>query len=253
MRQNRADLNSEFVHLTQRGLGRSIIFEDDADYLRYLRTLKTKTCSANVAILAWCLMPNHVHLFVQASHDDITKMMQCTGVSYAQYFNGRHGHVGKVFQNRFNAQAVSDEAHAFATIRYIHRNPDDIDGEDAFSYRWSSYRELVGNPWSDQTQGLCDKDLVLGIFGGLREFVKFHKQANVRDEFCRIDGYRQRIDDNEARMIATRRLGENFADRLKSIERSQRDSEIALLKDLGLSVRQIERLTGIGRGIIARA
>ncbi len=253
MRHNRADLTSEYVHLTQRGIGRTIIFEDNADYLRYLRTLKEKSGAADVTILAWCLMPNHVHLLVRAPHERITKMMQCTGVSYAQYYNGRHGHVGKVFQNRFNGQAVLSEAHLYATIRYIHRNPDDIFGEDALTYKWSSYREIVGNPWSDQAQGLCDTDFVLGLFGGLQEFVAFHEQENVRDGFCRIDGYRQRIDDNEARMIAVRRLGENFADHLKSVDRAQRDSEIALLKDLGLSVRQIERLTGVGRGIIARA
>ncbi|WP_418743026.1 transposase, partial [Enorma massiliensis] len=122
-RSARATLPSDFIHVTTRGLGRRIIFEDDLDKERFLSILSTKLTDSESRVYAWCLMDNHIHLLLRANSADLSKSMQRIGVSYAQYFNGRHGHVGKVFQNRFNAHPIMGETHLLATIRYIHRNP----------------------------------------------------------------------------------------------------------------------------------
>ena len=49
-------------HVTQRGNRRQQVFFTDGDYAEY-RALIAQSCSAaGVAVWAYCLMPNHVHL-----------------------------------------------------------------------------------------------------------------------------------------------------------------------------------------------
>lgn len=253
MRQPRRDLPSEFVHITQRGLGRRIIFEEDADRRRYLSTLKNKAQDCNVSILAWTLMENHVHLLVKAPPAALSRMMQCVGIGYAQYFNGRHGHVGKVFQNRFSSEAIETDAHLLAAIRYIHRNAETAGIASTSAYPWSSYREVVGKSADLEGEGLCDVAAVREIFGGVGEFERFHAMTDEEDGFAWIGGYRPRMSDDEAREVAQRCFGVAFADRIAGMPKVDRDKALRLLKDYGLSIRQIERLTGVGRGPITKA
>lgn len=144
MRKPWQHLSSKFVHVTQRGLGKRIIFEGGEDKRRYLEFLKSKLEGTDIRVLAWVLMDNHSHLLIQALPSDLSRFMQRLGVSYAQYFNGRHGHVGKVFQNRFSSEAIEDDAYLKAVIRYIHRNPENANLADKETYSWSSYREICG-------------------------------------------------------------------------------------------------------------
>ena len=253
MRQIRRDLPSEFVHVTQRGLGRRLIFEDDSDRRHYLSTLKSKSESSVVQILAWTLMPNHVHLLIRSSSDALSKFMQCIGISYAQYFNGRHGHVGKVFQNRYSSEAIEADSHLLSAIRYIHRNAEEAGILDLKSYPWSSYRELSGKTDNLEGRGICNTAITLKLFGGIGEFKSFHDEANERDGFITIGSYKARISDDEARSIAVQKYGDSFSDRISTMSKTERDKALRTLKDLGLSIRQLERLTGIGRGPITRA
>lgn len=253
MRQPRRDFPSEHVHVTQRGLGRRIIFEDDADRRRYLATLQEKAADYDVSILAWVLMENHIHLLMRIGPDQLSRLMQRVGVSYAQYFNGRHGHVGKLFQNRFSSEPVESDAHLLMAIRYIHRNAEAAGQGAAPEYPWSSYREIAGDSSGLEGEGICDAAATREVFGGTEEFVRFHGVQSERDELVRIDAYRPRMGDDEAQGVARRRFGQGFADRIAAMPKAERDKALRLLKDLGLSIRQIERLTGIGRGPIARA
>lgn len=51
-------------HVTQRGNRRQQTFFSDSDYEAY-RTLLAQGCrKAHVSVLAYCLMPNHVHLIL---------------------------------------------------------------------------------------------------------------------------------------------------------------------------------------------
>ena len=207
---------------------------------------------SDVSVVAWCLMDNHMHLLLHADWQTTSRLMQRTLTSYAQRYNGRHGHVGKVFQGRYASTAIEADSHLLAAIRYIHRNAFDAGASCLENYQWSSYRQIAGiTPF--ESPSLCDESVALELFGSQQEFVRFHEDTTETDDFCDISGYRPRLDDSEAQSIACRQFGENFADKIASMSKQRRNESLAMLKLLGLSVRQIERLTGIGRNIIARA
>jgi len=49
-------------HVTQRANRRQPVFFGDDDYLSYIELMGERCQRCDVDILAWCLMPNHVHL-----------------------------------------------------------------------------------------------------------------------------------------------------------------------------------------------
>lgn len=247
-RKPRFDNISEgnYYHVIARGSGRKVIFEDDTDRTHYLQALFEYTDKSSGSLVAWCLMDNHVHLLFHLELHELSALMHKLHTKHGQYFNGRHEHVGPVFQGRYDCVPTDTDEQLLQTIRYIHRNPKDSDCPDWRVYPWSSYRGYA--------EGLsrCETAVILELLGGADEFKRFHEED--ADVFMvRLDGYRRRLNDAEAVELLESHLGTQFSDALAELSKDERNRKLAWAYHAGLSVRQIERLTGIGRNIINRA
>jgi putative transposase len=110
-------------HVTQRGNRKQATFFCDDDYLEYLALLRRHQARAQLEILAYCLMPNHVHLVtVPGRPDSIAKLLRVTHHRYALRINARNDWQGHLWQERFHS-FVMDEPHLLAAVRYIELNP----------------------------------------------------------------------------------------------------------------------------------
>ncbi len=110
-------------HVTQRGNRGERVFFEDADYALYRDLLAAACRKVNVAVWAYCLMPNHVHLILVPS--DATGLARALGDAhrrYVGYVNTRARQTGPLFQGRF-ASVVLDEEHLLAAARYVSLNP----------------------------------------------------------------------------------------------------------------------------------
>ena len=88
-------------HIIQRGNNRQAIFVDKADYDELLRLLEEHAKKAAVAVHAYVLMSNHVHLLATPETDQgIPQLMQAVGRRYVRYFNDRHGRTGTLWEGR---------------------------------------------------------------------------------------------------------------------------------------------------------
>ncbi|KKU02769.1 MAG: Transposase [Candidatus Giovannonibacteria bacterium GW2011_GWA2_45_21] len=112
-----------------------------------------------VEILAFCFMPNHIHLLMKQSSDNgITKFMRKFGAGYAGYFNIKYARKGHLFQGRFRAINVKDDAQLKTVFAYIHTNPISLiepkwkesgiknrkkATEFLKNYKWSSYLDYL--------------------------------------------------------------------------------------------------------------
>lgn len=246
-RKAREDSKSGIHHVTARGAGRRRIFEDDSDRRRFVKGLEDLVFKDGVVLLAWCLMDNHVHLLAKAEVSNLSAGLHRLITAYALYFNGRHGHVGPVFQDRFDSFPVETDEHLLATMRYTHLNPLDLGAPFPGDYPWSSYGQYVGKP------GICDTSTLLGLLGGRGAFVEYCDPSHGRDHLVSLNARGPHLSDAEAVQTATSYYGTSFAERLATCSKSECDRALRKLKASGLSVRQIERMTGIGRNIIARA
>ena len=82
-------------HVTQRGTGRQIVFYTRRDRQVYLGLLKEHSEKAGLSVLAYCLMPNHVHLVVVPNEEDaLAVALRGTHGRYAQYLNARRQRSG---------------------------------------------------------------------------------------------------------------------------------------------------------------
>jgi len=244
-RAQRQKSESGFYHIMVRGEGRRILFEDDEDRVVFLRLLSNALDQYGATAFAWCLMSNHAHVLAKVDPGNLPRMMQSLTSGYAVYYNKKHDHVGHVFGGRFNSKPIETDEYFLQVVRYIHMNPVEEGLTYTCMYKWSSYCDFL-----DGT-GFVDIAFVLEAFGGLDQFVSFHEGMEV-ERLSRPNMPRSRMSDDEARGVAKRLLGELSPTMLGGCAKSERDAAIARLRSAGLSVRQIERLTGIGRGIISR-
>ncbi|HTT10426.1 MAG TPA: transposase [Burkholderiaceae bacterium] len=133
-------------HVIQRGNNRQAVFADNSDYERYLLLLdETRTAHA-IAVHAYVLMPDHVHLLVTPETDDgLSRFMQALGRRYVRWFNDRHRRTGTLWEGRFRSTVIAADRYLLACMRYIELNPvrAGLSGGPA-DYRWSSYGHHVG-------------------------------------------------------------------------------------------------------------
>jgi putative transposase len=154
----------EFYHIYNRGVDKRILFSSPREYSRfqkYLLVLNDSTpikkdhplrattveakprqqkCGPLVAIGAYCLMPNHFHLYVTPLTDGgVSRFMHRLQTAYTMYFNTSHTRTGALFQGTFRARYVDDDAYARYLFSYIHLNPAKLANPD---WKRASAREL---------------------------------------------------------------------------------------------------------------
>lgn len=139
-----------FHHVYNRGTEKRDIFMSDDDYqlfLKYLYLLNDRDIESPaklirsqgedaekeidhkplVAIVSYCLMPNHFHLLLHELFEGgISKFMQRLGTAYTMYFNDKYKHSGGLFQGTFKSKLITDEEYLLKIIDYIHLNPCDM-------------------------------------------------------------------------------------------------------------------------------
>lgn len=129
-------------HVLQRGNNRQPVFFCDDDYRFYLASVTLAAAQHAIAVHAYVLMTNHVHLLVtpqQAS--GIAKLMQSIGRRYVQYINATYQRTGTLWEGRYRASLVDTDRYFFLCARYIELNPvrAAMVAHPA-TYPWSSYR-----------------------------------------------------------------------------------------------------------------
>lgn len=140
-RRPRVLIDGGYYHILTRGNDRRKIFRYKQDYNYFLKIIKLYLTKFQVNILNYCLMPNHVHLLIQAQKSkDLPKFMQAVLQVYGSYFRKKYNSVGFVFQNRYKSYLIEKESYLFECARYIERNPVRAKiVSNLLDYPWSSF------------------------------------------------------------------------------------------------------------------
>jgi putative transposase len=110
-------------HITQRGNRRMPTFFCDEDYEMYIDLMAEWCAKWGVEVWAYCLMPNHVHLIaVPTTAAGLPRALGEAHRRYTRMINFREGWRGYLWQGRF-ASFPLDEAHLYASARYVEQNP----------------------------------------------------------------------------------------------------------------------------------
>ena len=242
----RARLSSKygFCHVMVRGNGKQILFECDADREFYLEKLYFCCKDANITILAWCLMDNHAHILVVDEDKALPAAMARVNSAFARRFNELNDHVGHVFQDRYRCEPIESERYLLEVVRYIHNNPEEAGICRAEDYRWSSYREYMGAP------RLINSNIVLGLLGGRKKFKQFCRERSNPE--LRLK-YLQNPSTDTLFDIARDALSPIIPAQVSALPKDERNRCLVTLRDVGFTIEQIRRLTGIGKSTIIDA
>lgn len=165
-------LENSYYHVYNRGVSKSKIFLDDQDYdvflhylEKYLDPYSQHSFATEVKLLAYCLMPNHFHLFIyQSTRHGIIKFMRALSTSYVMYFNKRYDRSGTLFQGIYKAANIESEPYFLHLSRYIHLNPKGL-SDSWKEYPYSSYNAYL----EDNKTSWIDTSHVLNFFKQVKE------------------------------------------------------------------------------------
>jgi putative transposase len=183
----------QYYHIYSRGVAKQPVFLEDEDYVYFLSLFKRylsaeqATSKARIkypwygqriTLLAYCLMPNHIHLLIyQEDEKAIIECMRSLMTSYSMYFNRKYRRVGPVFQSRYRASRISQQEYLEHISRYIHLNP-----RNWLEYQYSSlryYLKTTSAEWIKPTK-------ILEMFPSSGQYLEF-----VKD----YEGYKQMLDE----------------------------------------------------------
>lgn len=129
-------------HVIIRGANRQDVFLAEGDRIFFHRSLAELAPLAGVAIHAYVLMTNHVHLLgTGALRESIPRLMHRLGTRYVGYFNYQRGRTGPLWEGRYKESLVESERYLLTCQRYIELNPvrAGMVSHPAL-HAWSSYR-----------------------------------------------------------------------------------------------------------------
>jgi REP element-mobilizing transposase RayT len=132
----------------------NLLFEDDADRLRFLDRLGERVERFEIRLYLFTLMANYFHLVAETPTASLGRFMQSLSTAYTVYFNKRHRRHGHLLDGRYKAKLVEGDEYLLALTRYVHLNPvytkvmvrrtlrERI--EYLRRYRWSNYPGYIG-------------------------------------------------------------------------------------------------------------
>jgi putative transposase len=243
-RQAREMSATGFYHVVFRGINHQHLFEEESDYNYILEVLHKLKEEIAFEIHAYCLMSNHVHLLIKEKQiGDISMIMKRLLTKYVMYFNRKYERNGALVASRYKSIPVEVDEYFIPVLRYIHQNPLKAGlVEKIEEYPYSSYREY--------------------LYGGSLTDTSFSIKMVGRDEWIRLQNIfeegifevsgKKHMSEEGIRRKILQCTGGKEPYEIASWSRSERNAVIGQLKEEGLSIRQIERATGISRGIVGR-
>ena len=122
-RTPRTELPDGYFHAFSRGTGPMEIYRDADDFRTFERMLKAVARRFAWTVYAYCLMPTHYHLIVEARMERLSRGMHRLNGRYAKYFNKRHERKGALFQGRYHLRVVDSDEHLQRLGDYVPDNP----------------------------------------------------------------------------------------------------------------------------------
>ncbi|MBN8654004.1 MAG: transposase [Cytophagales bacterium] len=188
-------------HIYTHANGSENLFQTDENFRYFLKRYE-EYIPPVADTLAWCLMPNHLHLLVQIkSEKDLAKdltglaggskkdlsgldneknLERLTILQFSHLFNAytkaynkfKKKRRGSLFTRAFKRQEITNDQYFTNIIHYIHHNP----VHHGFvkhiqDWPWSSYHDFLLPNLTPAQQKVID------WFGNCEQFLLFHNQA----------------------------------------------------------------------------
>ena len=239
-REKREKANSKIYHVMCRALNKQTLFDEEEDYLFYLKQLKDSSQKYKVRIYGYCLMTNHVYILIFDKSEMMNQFMKSINTSYAKYYNKKYGRTGYVFNDRYHSEPVENMKYLLTVIRYIHQNPvKAMICKNTYDYKFTSmhaYRRNVGN----YLQIVNTKPIYKKF--DKKEFLAWNEMEN--HDRC-MDVMNNKLKDEDVAKLLYKTT--NVKNKKEYLEKSEAEKAVAVMKliDISIPLVQLSRVSGI--------
>lgn len=162
VRQRRIYYNNAVYHITFRGNNRQAVLKEKEDKILLLKTLAKFKERFQFKLYGLCLMDNHAHLVIEASHSaTVSRIMQAVLLSFSFQYRRKYKYIGHVWQGRFRSNVIEGDNYILECLEYIHNNPVRANMvRVAEDYPWSSFCLYQGT-----INAIIDKEIKLDRYG----------------------------------------------------------------------------------------
>lgn len=109
-------------HIMLRSISDLTLFQDQEDYVAFIRMLQNLVYNTDNAIHAYLLMPSYFEFLVTPKNEQsLPKLMQSLGSQYVRYFNKKYNRSGTLWEGRYKASLVQAEVYLFDVMVYIEK------------------------------------------------------------------------------------------------------------------------------------
>lgn len=245
MRKARVRKDKGRYHTIIRGVNKQNIFYEDSDKEYFLELMAKFGKKFAITYYTYVLMDNHVHLLFADKGNLLSKFMQILCSVYARYFNKKYDRIGHLFGDRFTSKIIIDDSHLLTALRYILQNPQKAGICKTKHYKWSSYKAFK------KGSNLIDTKFILSMFASVSDFYDYVNEKNDDKEL----ELELRPSEKHKEMI--KKIKTILKTKSPIIKPDQPITEIRrkmkLLRNAGISIRTISRITGIGIHLIQTA
>ena len=170
-RRRRYQIDGHVYHILNRAAKRARLFNVASDYQAFERVLEETIFlhRPDVAVFAYCVMPNHWHLVASPSApDSLSVFMHRLTTTHARLWHHRTKTTGEgaVYQGRFASIPIQSDRHFLIVCRYVERNALRASlVSRAEDWPWCSLsRRLAGSPawlapWPVERPGSWEREV----------------------------------------------------------------------------------------------
>ena len=148
-RTARASVGGICYHVINRSNAGGDLFDTSGDFEAFLTLMIRANTRLTMPILGYCIMPSHFHLVLRPLQDgDLGRWMHWLMTAHVTGYHSFHHTRGRIWQGRFKAFPIQEDAHLLTVLRYVERNPLRAGlVEKAQQWQWSSLsRHAEGIP-----------------------------------------------------------------------------------------------------------
>ena len=247
-------------HVLAQGAGNNELFHDDEDYqvfVEYLGRLMKEAWAEDedpdrlyFHTYAYCLTPKQFRLIVKEEKYQVSAIMQSISQLYSRYYSGKYNSYGPLYRRRYYSEPINDEVRLETVMRYVHQEPLRLGMAEALDeYSWSSWHEYVG--LGSDLPIVCEKpDACHNLT--VQQWRELLSKPLPEGTKCLEPKEYRAPKPTETQVLSMVRLMTTATtwDEFRAIPKDEKLKTIKLLLQNGASIRQMEKLTGIGRGII---
>lgn len=169
-RKRRPDMPGAVFHITARMQGREPWLTPTLRS-RVVDYMAAATRYSDARLLAYVIMPNHLHLVLRQGRRRLHRVMQPLLRRTALLVQRSHGVEGHVFERRYGHRACLDPDYVRTAIVYVHLNPVRARlVDDPCAYRWSSHAFYAGRAsLPERFKAVMSIDDVMRLFATVPE------------------------------------------------------------------------------------